>query len=314
MYQYAAIAVATAWLACFAACAAFCRTGHARTTAARAGRRRGEQPAYQPPALLSLVASGGKLTGAAYCATVLDLAAHGHLELAGQPGNQWCRLPPAPVSRAGLLDFEMLVLRDAADALHGTGGAPLDALTGACWADPQGRWNPFEQAVRAQARRRGLIGSGVPAAVRALLQAGAFGLAGLIYLALHARSHGGFWLPSITAFLVLVTPSYWLGNLAARDRPTRSGQALARQAAARPADPFAGQAWQPGAAAYGGQPGLPEYGGQPARLRKDSQPAEAGRPETAWSSLSMKLLGLTVLAPPAAPAAGTQESSQSSPG
>lgn len=257
MYQSAAIAAAAAWLACFAACAAFCRTGRARMTAAGAGRRRDERLAYQPPALLSLAASRGKLTAAAYFATVLDLAARGHLELAGHAGNQWCRLPAAPVSRAGLLDFEVMVLRDAASALSGTDGAPLDALTGACWADPQGRWDPFEQAVRAEARRRGLAGPGVPAALRALLQTGAFGVAGLTYLAVHARSHGGLWVPSITAFLALVTLSYWLGTCGQRGVPE-----------------------------HGGRPGAAEHGGRPARPRKDGQPSAAGRPATAWSSLS----------------------------
>ena len=305
MYQSAAIAAVAAWLACFAACAAFCRTGRARITAAGAGRRRDERLAYQPPALLSLAASGGKLTAGAYSATVLDLAARGHLEFAGHAGNQWYRLPAAPVSRAGLLDFEVMVLRDAASTLSGTDGAPLDALTGACWADPQGRWDPFEQAVRAEARRRGLTGPGVPAALRALLQAGAFGVAVLTYLAVHARSHGGLWVPSITAFFALVTPSCWLGNLAGKHRLSRAGKALSRQAAAQPADPTAGLAWQPGAAEYGGQPGMPEHGsqpgtaehgGQPVRHRprprpgpgpgKDAQPSKAGRPATAWSSLS----------------------------
>lgn len=55
MYQYAAIATATACLACFAACAAFCRTGRARITAAGAGRRRERQLADQPPRKMKLL-------------------------------------------------------------------------------------------------------------------------------------------------------------------------------------------------------------------------------------------------------------------
>jgi hypothetical protein len=101
--------------------------------------------------------------------------------------------------------------------------------------------------------------------------------------------------PSITAFFALVTPSYWLGNLASKHRLSRAGKALARQAAAQPADPLAGLARQPGAAEHGGQQGVPEHGsrpgaaehgGRPARPRKDGQPSAAGRPATAWSSLS----------------------------
>lgn len=176
MYQGAAIAAAAAWLATFASCAAFSRPTF-RSITARPGQRPAGQIANQPPALVNLVVSGGRLTGAAYSDTIRDLAARGHLEvIEREQGDLWCQLPASPVSPAGLAEFERRALGDATSMLSQTDGAPFEAVTGACWVDPQGRWDPFELAVRDEARRRGLIGSRIPATLRAVLWAGALGV------------------------------------------------------------------------------------------------------------------------------------------
>ncbi len=230
MYQGAAIAAAAAWLATFAACVAFSRP-NSRSITTRRGQRPAQQLANQPPALVNLVVSDGKLTAAAYSDTIRDLVARGHLEvIEREQGDLWCQLPASPASPAGLAEFERRALGDATGMLSQTDGAPFEAVSGACWVDPRGRWDPFERAVRDEARRRGLIGSRIPATWRAALQAAAVGVASLAYLAVHSRPHAGFWAPLTAGLIALAVLSYLLQTAARKCRLSRTGTALAGRA------------------------------------------------------------------------------------
>ena len=98
---------------------------------------------------------------------------------------------------------------------------PLEALAGRGQADLHGRWVPFADEVKAEARRRGLTTSRLPAAVRWLLRAGAGVVAAAVYLALHSRPHTGQPIALGAAFFAFVTPLYWVSVVAGRDRLTR---------------------------------------------------------------------------------------------
>src|ERR1700730_6315140 len=84
------------------------RPGGDRPGGGRGGRRRGMgeslaaaggDPNGERPALVNVVATRCRPDGAAYSATILDLAARGHLVLTEpQPGHLACELPPAAPS------------------------------------------------------------------------------------------------------------------------------------------------------------------------------------------------------------------------
>jgi hypothetical protein len=112
-----------------------------------------------PPALVNVVLTGCKPSFAAYHATILDLAARGFLTVTSQPDDVWLgclAAAAAPADTADLADYEQLVLADMNRRLAGTGGAPFRALAEACQADEQHVWLPFTEALREEARRRGL--------------------------------------------------------------------------------------------------------------------------------------------------------------
>jgi hypothetical protein len=74
--------------------------------AAAAGDPNGERPA-----LVNVVATRCRPDGAAYAATILDLAARGHLVLTEpQPGHLACELPPAVPSDSETFPSERIVL------------------------------------------------------------------------------------------------------------------------------------------------------------------------------------------------------------
>jgi hypothetical protein len=160
------------------------------------------------------------------------------------------------------------VLSYVSSALSGSDGAPLDALAAAWQADPQGRWERFERAVRHEARRRGLTGPRIPAIAQAVLLAGAVVVASLTYLALHVRPHAGQWAPIAAASAAMIVLGYGVLALARKDRLTRAGAALASWADEQSADPPAalssqlpGQASrEPGGPSSGNPPPLPQPG------------------------------------------------------
>ena len=147
---------------------------------------------------------------------------------------------------------------------------PLEALAGRGQADLRGRWVPFADEVRAEARRRGLTTSRLPAAVRWLLRAGAGVVAVLVYLALHSRPHTREPIALGVAFFALITPLYWVSVVAGRDRLTRAGAALA----SLPLPPGPGPVVRPGPRCA-----------RPAAAAA-GQPRKAGQPTTAWSSFT----------------------------
>src|SRR5262249_56159159 len=116
-----AIATAVGWLLAFSLCAVVTRlpprpAGAAAPWPGQAGER---------PALANLTVTRGRLNGGAYPATILDLAAKGHLAITQRmPGQLWCDLPAAAPADTGLAESERLVLA-AAPRLAGPGAAAL---------------------------------------------------------------------------------------------------------------------------------------------------------------------------------------------
>ena len=122
---------------------------------------------------MNLVTTQGRLDGAAYAATVLDLGSRGELVITEPaPGRLECELPPsarassarassarASSARAssgrasggrgsgGLAGFEDLVLGEARRQA-GHGPLPFEVLAESAAADAPGLWASFEQAVR----------------------------------------------------------------------------------------------------------------------------------------------------------------------
>lgn len=146
-----AIAAAAGWLLVFSLCAVVTRlppqwAGSAAPWPGPGGER---------PALVNLVVTRGRLSGAAYPATVLDLAAKGHLMITQRmPGQLWCDMPAVAPGDTGLAQSERLVLADAR-RLADRGGARSRRWRRAVPATSGAR-GPFEQALRAEGRQAGL--------------------------------------------------------------------------------------------------------------------------------------------------------------
>jgi hypothetical protein len=269
----------------------------------------GPDLAGPPPALVNLVTTQGRLDGAAYAATVLDLGSRGELVITEPaPGRLECEPPRggrgssglthSDVAPSGLADFEDLVLgraRRQADR----GPVPFEVLAESPAADAPGLWASFEKAVRAAGRRRGLTRPRLSGPVLTGLLLGAAGVALLIFLAEHSRNIG-LAAPVFAGTVVAVVCTSLVGSLTRQDRLTQAGADLAAQVAS--GNP-GGTAWSPGAGAAppvlhllavavaahapvplaGAEPGRPSgvrLGGQ----RSASQPGR--RPRAAWSSMS----------------------------
>jgi hypothetical protein len=269
----------------------------------------GPDLAGRPSALVNLVTTQGRLDGAAYAATVLDLGSRGELVITEPaPGRLECEPPRggrgssglthSDVAPSGLADFEDLVLgraRRQADR----GPVPFEVLAESPAADAPGLWASFEKAVRAAGRRRGLTRPRLSGPVLTGLLLGAAGVALLIFLAEHSRNIG-LAAPVFAGTVVAVVCTSLVGSLTRQDRLTQAGADLAAQVAS--GNP-GGTAWSPGAGAArpvlhllavavaahapvplaGAEPGRPSgvrLGGQ----RSASQPDR--RPRAAWSSMS----------------------------
>jgi len=202
--------------------------------AAAAGDPNGERPA-----LVNVVATRCRPDGAAYSATILDLAARGHLVLTEpQPGHLACELPPATRSDSETFPSERIVLDNVLSRLAGPGRAPFEVLAEACSADVRGCWDPFERAIRYEARHRGLTRPRLPAAAARVLLAGAVAAGVVAFLAVHAHPHAGVWAALTAGFFATVVPASWVRGLGREDRLTTAGAALAaRWQRARADDP-----------------------------------------------------------------------------
>ena len=297
-----AIAAAAGWLLAFSLCAAATRlpprpAGSATPWPGLDGER---------PALVNLVTTRCRLNGAAYPATILDLAAKGHLMITQRmPGQLWCDVPAAAPADAGLAPSERLALADAR-RLADRGGAPFEAVAESCASDVRGKWDPFEQAVRAEGRQAGLTRPRLPVAVQAPLYVGA-GVASLLaFPAVDAVPHtSGVVAPLVAAFFAFTIPVTMVGRLSQKDRPTGHGTAVAAWVAREAADAAAGcrhlgpvPASSPAELSAlalavaagvpvpvpGVSPGL-AAGVRPGRATaRSAQSAQTPRPTVAWSS------------------------------
>jgi len=267
-----------------------------------------------PPALVNLVATQGRLDGAAYAATVLDLGSRGELVITEPvPGRLECELPRGglpPGGRglsgrglSGLADFEDLVLgvaRRQADR----GPLPFEVLAESAVADAPGLWTSFEEAVREAGRQRGLTRPRLPGLVLTGLLLGAAGAGLLIFLAEHSR-HVGLGAPVFAGTVVAVVCTCFVGSLTRQDRLTQAGADLAAQATAgiKGGAAWSRPTWSPGAGtappvlhllaiAVAVHARVPLAGAEPGRQsgiklggqRSASQPER--RPGAAWSSMS----------------------------
>ncbi|HYA50093.1 MAG TPA: hypothetical protein VEG33_02865, partial [Streptosporangiaceae bacterium] len=297
-----AIAAAVAWLLVFGWCSVV--TGRPAVRAGAADP--GPGLASARPALVNLSVTQGRLNGAAYPATILDLAADGYLTISERaPGQLWCEVPPFSPPGTGLARSERLVLTGAW-ALAGGRGAPFVALADSCASDVRGRWEPFERAVRGEGRRAGITRPRLPAAARLVLYAGAGVVGAAVFAAVYGRSHSGLWAPSAAAFFAFAVPASWARSVGRRDRLTAHGSALGAWAARAVGD-IAAARGTPGlgpaelsrlarAVAVGApvpipgaspglatrpRPGRARAGG---RAGRSGQPNGTPRPSSAWSS------------------------------
>jgi predicted membrane protein DUF2207 len=222
-----AIAAAAAWLVVLGWCSVLTSRPALRAGTADPG------PSLPPvrPALVNLSVTRCRLNGAAYPATILDLAAGGYLTISErEPGQLWCGVPASSPPGTGLAGSERLVLAGARVMASG-GGAPFEALAESCASDVRGRWDPFERAVRAEGRRAGITRPRLSAAARLLLYAGAGVVGAAAFAAVYGRAHSGLWVPATAAFLVFAVLAYWARSLGRRDRLTAQGEALGASAA-----------------------------------------------------------------------------------
>ena len=221
-----AIAAAAAWLVVFGWCSVL------TSRPLRAGTA-DPGPSLSPvrPALVNLSVTRCRLNGAAYPATILDLAAGGYLTISEpSAGRLWCSVPASAPPETGLTRSERLVLAGGGVLASGR-GAPFEALAGSCASDVRGRWDPFERAVRAEGRRAGITRPRLSAAARLLLYIGAGVVGAAAFAAVYGRAHSGLWVPTVTAFLVFAVLAYWARSLGRRDRLTAQGEALGAWAA-----------------------------------------------------------------------------------
>jgi len=297
-----AIAAAAAWLLVFGWCSVL-----TSRPALRAGTADpGQSLSSERPALVNLSVTRCRLNGAAYPATILDLAASGYLTVSESvPGRLWCDVPASSPSGTGLARSERLVLAGAR-ALAGGRGAPFEALAESCASDVRGRWEPFERAVRAEGRRAGITRPRLSTAARLLLYVGAGVVGATAFAAVYGRAHSGLWAPSVIAVLAFVVPAVWARSVGRQDRLTARGAALGAWAARAAGDMTAAGrmaglapaelgrlAWGVAVGGPGQIPGATPglaTGVRPGRGRAGARTGISGqftgtpRPSAAWSS------------------------------
>lgn len=184
------------------------------------------------PALVHFVIANCKPGIAAYEATILDLAARGFVSVSAHPTGLWLAYNEADARAAGaaaLAAYEQGVLDSMHGRLKNTGGAPFVALAEACRVDVQGTWNPFDQKLSAEARKRGLCRRRLPLTAAYLTVAAITAAAGATFAGLltatrpHASIAGAVivgWITWLISAIVLALAGY-------RDRLTSLGAMLA---------------------------------------------------------------------------------------
>ncbi len=264
----------------------------------------GPDLAGAPAALVNLVVTEGRLDGAAYAATILDVASRGGLVITEPaPGSLECGLPRGGPAPGGLARFEELVL-GAARRQADRGPLPFEVLAESAAADAPGLWASFEKSVREAGRRRGLTRPRLSGLVLTGLLLGVAGVALLIFQAEHRR-HIGLAAPVFAGTVAAVVFTSFVGSLTGQDRLTQAGADLAAQATAG----ISGvAAWSPGAwlsagtvappvlhmlaVAVAAHAPVPLAGAEPGRQsgvrlggRRDVSPP-GRRPRAAWSLMS----------------------------
>jgi Predicted membrane protein (DUF2207) len=255
------------------------------------------------PALVNLVLTKCNPGAAAYQATILDLAARGFLAVSHERGSLRVALAGPPAGAAALAGYEQQVLGDMRARLAGASGAPFEVVAAACTADVRGIWGPFEEKLRAEARRRGISRLVLPPTGRIALLACVItaAVAVLAFLAVRLFPLPGIGHPVLAA--AAAAAAFWccLAFLDHQERLTGAGSALAARwkreradvAAAPPAwndvhpvalrrRAFAVAARVPQSAPGQSDPGRPARAPRP----RAGPPAAKGRPPEAWSSFS----------------------------
>ena len=276
-----AIAAAAAWLLAFGWCSVV--TSRPALRAGTVDPGPGLAPAK--PALVNLSVTRCRLNGAAYPATILDLAADGYLTISERvPGRLWCDVPATSPPGTGLARSERLVLAGAG-ALAGGRGAPFEALAESCASDVRGRWDPFEREVRAEGRRAGITRPRLSAAARLLLYVGAGVVGAAAFAAVYGRARSGLWAPTVTAFFAFALLAYGARSLGRQDRLTAQGEALGAWAAQVAGEmPAAGESAAAGEMAAAGKLGTtdgtlgPASAPPPAGLSRLALAVAAGAP------------------------------------
>jgi hypothetical protein len=260
------------------------------------------------PAMVNFVLTKCTPGAAAYQATILDLAARGHLAVAGHPGHLQLALARPPAGDPGLTGYERQVLGDARARLADTGGAPFAALADACTVDVRGTWEPFQQKLLAEAKERRICRQLLPATgwtvLLGLSATAAIAAVTLLTAWAHraAATHAPVYAPVIAVIV------FWcgLGWLEREHRLTATGSALAaRWKRERAALATARATWDnlapvslqrrafavasgiPHAAPGSPAPFAPGSGEPgPARKLRGAPPVGTRRPAEAWSSFS----------------------------
>jgi hypothetical protein len=267
-----------------------------------------------PAALVSFVLANCSPGTEPYEATILDLAAQGLLAArTGPAGLEIATADQAATDRAAeaLTSYERQVLTDTKARLTGTDGAPMQIIADTCLADVRSVWEPFEAALREDARRRGLsrprLGATAPAVAAGFAATIGIGAtAGLVtrILTADSRPHAGLAGPIAAAVVAVLILWGILGWLSRQDKLTSYGSALGAiwrrdaefiAASITDADPD-----ELRRAAFAVAAGLPVAGlalpitWQPTRRqrrrqrrgRRSIRPNPAQRPAQAWSSFS----------------------------
>ena len=257
-----AIVAAAGWLALYLGCAAVTSDRGLRR-GVRRFRLDGGPPDLGDPALVNLVTTGCQLDGAAFAATILHLGARRVLALSEpEPGMLWCAPTREGAGDLDLTAYERLVLDNATRQFAEAGGAPFQALADMCFADVKGVWDPFEEAARAEGRRRGLTRARLPRGALAPLYTGAVVVAALAGAAV-GDANSPRWVGALFVCLAVLVALGWLtGMLGRNDRLTVVGAALA--------------AWAARATAVQAPPGITEPGRLALAVATDAGPPVPG--------------------------------------
>ena len=112
----------------------------------------------EPPAVVNLLLNEAATTGDALAATILDLAARGHLDVVQLAPTEHLVVPRSR-DRTDLTPYEVQVLQIVDQAVGDGHEATVPAISAALGRGSAMTWLTFAAAVSSDARRRGLVGS-----------------------------------------------------------------------------------------------------------------------------------------------------------